>query len=328
MNLTNLKMDNSHNCERKFKLHKLPVHLMTLLMWIPPACALKNRKLLKIILSYHLLMHVFWLINISVVSYAVLISQLYTIFPKTYMFLLLLYLVLLMCHDWYFLFTVFNQKKQLKLLETVHSINGDCVWPPKYTILLSVLSVLACVEASLVAFMEQQLWSGEFIEYAFSFLGNNFNVKIYSAFYVLFRVYQITGFFLYTPYLASLCLMVKGELNKCFITISSEEKLKTEKFGNELYKTTKLISLVNFQFEINNGIFLIVAVSSVMFWLYFGTVFRECYSYWIFAQIGCFASTLICFLWICATIHTKVRIITLPKSSCFVTKFVPSAAES
>ncbi len=304
----NTKLNKTHcNGTKQSRLCKMPIYVMTFLLWTPPGFALKNSKLLNIIKSYHIVVNLLWLAGNFVVGFANYQSKLYVLFPKIYLFLLFMFNAMQTYCNWYFLCNEFNKKKQVSLWNTLKKTMDYLIWPPKYVILLHLLLLCALAETALIAFTEVQLWSVSFITYMLSFLGDNFPQKVYINIYILLRIYHTLGFFMYIPYLVSLCLAINTLLNQCWKTISLSENFTKSKFQNQLCETMESISHINSHFEVNNSVFLIVAVNSVMIWLYFGIVFRECYSYWIYAQVACFATTLASFLWTSSTPHSKVR---------------------
>ncbi len=280
---------------------------MTLLMWIPPACALKNRRWLKIILAYHIVLNILWLLVSCVFFFGLYQSELYIIFPKVFTLLLASYNVLQTCYTWHFVYRIFSHQRKVRLCDILENAREDYVWPAKYTMLLAILPVCVCVQIALITFVEVQLWSGEVVEDMFSFLVENSLLNIYIIVFILLRIYHFIGYFMYTPFVACLCLTIKTHLDICFVSLSSQDEPEIEFLKAKLCQIVKFIYQVNSQFEIHNSLYLIVASSFTMIWLYLGIIFHECYSNWIFAQIGCFVTSLASFIWIASTIHTQVR---------------------
>ncbi len=303
----------------QLRLEKFPVYLLNVLLWIPPQCALKNRMMLIIIMTFHAMVLIFWLGSNCLFFYAIYQSKIYIILPKIYIFLISSYNVLLLSHKWLFLYKVWNAKKQLNFNNTLENICG--VWLPKHKILLVLFFLSACVQIALMTLVEVHLWSGELVYHVFSSLGEFFPKQAFSVIYVPLRIYQLLSVFLYPLYFASLCLKIYSLSDQSFFRTCINSTMKIDQVGKELCKIVKLISLVNARFQTNNSLFLAHTFASVMIWLYFGIVFRECYSYWIFTQVGCFATTLASFLWISSTIHTKVRVIDRYHGSLLHTRY-------
>ncbi len=294
-----------HN--RQLRLQKLPVYLMNVLLWIPPQSSLKNRVLLKIMLGFHAFRLILWLAINVIIFYAVFESKMYKFVPTMHKIAFPMNNILLFIHEWFFLYKSLNQKKQLQLFENLDSTNIHSTWPKGHVIPLIVSVFCACLEIALMAVTETTTWSDEQNIYIFKFMSKNTIFTGFIFFCVLSRIYGVTVYFLYTPYIAYLCFAIQAKLEQCHRAIVSHTKLEMENFTNLLHEVLQEIWFVNGLYEKNTGFFVAVSALNIMSNLYTGIAFGKCYSYWMFAVVGCFAGTLATFLWITASVHSKVR---------------------
>ncbi len=288
-----------------FRLQKLPVYLMNILLWIPPHCALKNKMLLKVILGFHILFLMFWVVINIIFFCAVFESNFIKIVPPMHFVAYSTNNLLVLCHEWLFLFKSLNQKKQLQLVDKLEKT--ACTVPKTYTVLLVMLLLFACGEIALISFVDSQLWFGDYVYEIFRFMQTDSVIKAYAILSILSRVYEITVYFLFTPYFAYLCLLVQTKLQQCHKIISCEYKLDMKEFTPLVCEALEQLGVVNSLYETNTGLFVGASSILTMTWLYMAIVFRECFSNLLFAESFCFVFALGSFLCVTGTVHTKVR---------------------
>ncbi len=289
----------------KFRIQKLPVYFMNILLWIPPQSALKNNTLLRIILGFHVVALVTWLGAHYLIFHAAIGSKMYKYIPTIHSVAFSVNTVMLFSHGCFFLFKTVNTKKQLQLIHTLDNVTST--WSKEYVMCLILLVLSAFGQMVVITMTEIYSWFKEQNYYMFGFV-QDFNViKGIFIVSVLSRVYQMSAFFLFTPYFAYLCFTIQTKLEQCFKSVSDMRKLEIDRFANLLCAIVEAVSDVNTLYETNIGLFIATSAMSIMTSLYMGIVFGKCYSYWTFALVGCFAMTLATFLLVTASVHTKVR---------------------
>ncbi len=275
---------------RQFRVQKLTIYCLNISLWIPPQCALQNKTSLWIILDFHIVLLIFWMARNVFFLSAYIESPLVHIVPAIHTICFMTSNILFLVHECIFLHISLHHYKQMQILDALDD-KVVCTWPGKHSISLALFLTCACGNILLTAFVETKHWSGKHIFVLFNFLEKPV-VRGYSIVCVFFRVYQMTIYFLYTPYFACLCLEIQTKLEYCCQIISSHSNFETEKFTIQLHEALKLLSLVNSKYERNSGFFLVVSTLALMIWLYSAIVFRQYCSYWTFLEVGCFSLTL------------------------------------